>query len=58
MENIYSDFVGTSSGICGYFLLVRSFVIVSFALVGLGSIYQLYLQYQFCSQDRSGNCYT
>ncbi|MBS1889776.1 MAG: hypothetical protein JST59_00655 [Actinobacteria bacterium] len=57
-EDIYQDFGSTSSGICGYFLLLRTFVGASFVLVLLGSIYQLIQQYRFCEHRTDGSCYT
>jgi hypothetical protein len=56
-KNIYQDFTGTSSGICGYFLLLRSYVLISFLLVCIGSIYQLIEQYNYCNNLDTGLCY-
>lgn len=38
-----------SSGICGYFILLRSFFVLAFWMVLVGSIYQLILVNKYCS---------
>lgn len=38
--------------------MLRSFVIISFVLVLLGSIYQLIVQYNYCEYHDTGNCYS